>query len=517
MSSVHSLLASLAPLVVACLAAQAAAQEKLADWSGESGIWGGDAQFGLLVNHLGDVDGDGVPDAVIAAPYESLSTGASPGAIYVISGATGTWLQHDLGTGYATLFGNALCVPDDLDGDGINDFLVGEPDHLFQTKGHVYAYSGASGSLLFQLEGPSRGSFFGVLIDSLGDVDADGVGDFGVGSMSPGSGSVFIYSGATQALIDHFTGGSSGAGEGMSVGVGDIDGDGHADFGIGAPYAGSNREGQLAVYSGATRTLLYLLDGENANDAFGAAAVQVGDVDQDGYADLLVCAPGHCIQPYYSEGRVYLYSAATGTLLWSVDGVVYNEQLGHLGTDGRLDFNRDGYPDIAIGSWVRNLVHIYSGRNGTLLYDIRGGPDDKSFGGALSRADDLNADGFDDLLVGAPDNSRYYASAGRAYVFGGNDLFLQANQSSYVAGDSLNLQTTGGEPYARTLTVLTAVNGMATFIPLAVGNLDANGAFALSGTVPNGSINATFTFMAYAVAASGHGIADSIPETVFVQ
>ena len=502
---------------VFCTGPQARAQEKLADWSGQPGVWGGDAQFGSVVNHLGDVDGDGVPDAVIGAPWESLSTGASPGAIYVISGATGSWLQHDLGTGYATDFGYSICVPGDLDGDGVNDFLVGEPDQLFQTKGSVYAYSGASGSLLFQLDGPGTGSFFGEYIGRLGDIDVDGVGDFGVGSLSPGSGSVFIYSGASQALLYQFTGRSSGEDKSLSVGVGDIDSDGCDDFGIGAKWAGPNHEGQFAVFSGATRSLIYLLTGENANDGFCTQAVQVGDLDQDGHADLLIAAPGHCNQPYYSEGRVYLYSAATGTLLWSVDGVVYNEQFGQLGTDGKLDFNRDGYPDLAIGSWVRNLVHIYSGRNGTLLYDLRGGPDDKSFGGALSHMDDLNADGFEDLLVGAPDNDRYYSGAGRAYVFGGNDLFLQANQATYSAGDSFVLQTAGGEPYALTITVLTAVNGVSTFIPLALGNLDVNGTFALSGTVPSGAINSTFTFMAYAVAASGRGIADSIPETVTIQ
>jgi FG-GAP repeat protein len=513
----HPKLARVLPLLIVFAGSQAAAQEKLGDWSGQPGVWGGDAGFGSVVNYLGDVDGDGVPDALIGAPYETLSTGASPGAFYVISGATGAWLQHDLGTGYATLFGYSLCALGDLDGDGVTDYLVGEPDATFQSNGNVYAYSGGSGNLLFQLQGPGTGSFFGSLINNLRDVDMDGVGDFGVGSRSPGDGSVFIYSGATQALLYHFTGPSSGAGEGRSAGVGDIDGDGHADFGISAPYAGPNREGQFGVFSGATRSLIYLLTGENANDAFGADAVQVGDIDLDGHPDLLVSAPVHCIQPHSSEGRVYLYSAATGTLLWSVDGVVYNEQLGQLGTDGDIDFNRDGYPDLAIGSWVRNLVHVYSGRSGTLLYDLRGGPDDKSFGGSLSRMGDLNADGFDDLLVGVPDNSRYYGAAGRAYVFGGNDLFLQANQSTYSAGDTFDLQTTGGEPYALTLTVLTDVNGTGTFIPVAIGSLDANGAFALSATVPNGSIFASLTFMAYAVAPSGHGFVDSIPELVFVQ
>jgi len=517
MKTLHATLVQVSPLIVACLTGHAAAQQKLADWSGETGVYGAGAQFGGPITGLGDIDGDGVPDALIGAPDEGTSAGTSPGAIYVISGATGAWLDHELGDADVMLFGYAVCAPGDLDGDGITDYLVGEPDGLFNSKGRVYGYSGASGNELFALIGPEKGSFFGFQLSRLGDVDADGILDFGVGSISPGTGSVYIYSGASHSVLYSFHGSNSGANKYVSVGLGDIDGDGHADFGIGAPIAGPNQEGEFSVYSGATRNQIYRLTGENHSDWFGLRAAQVGDIDRDGHVDFLISAPGHCINTNGSEGRVYLYSAATGTLQWSVDGSVYNEQLGHLPTDnGVIDFNRDGFPDITIGSIARNLVHVYSGRNGTLPYDIRGGADDRSMCSTNSFSD-LDADNFDDLLVGVPDNRRYYGGADRAYVFGGNDLFLRANQSSYVAGDSFNLQTTGGEPSALAATVLTNVNGTATFLPVALANLDVNGALAISGTVPSGLSGITVSFMAYAVRASGHGVVDSIPETVTFQ
>jgi hypothetical protein len=215
-----------------------------------------------------------------------------------------------------------------------------------------------------------------------------------------------------------------------------------------------------------------------------------------------------------------LYSGKTGTLRQTFDGSFYLERLGRLPTNGTLDFNHDGYADIPIGSIPRNLVHVYSGRTGLLLYDIRGGVEGglaDLLGASMAGIGDLNGDGIDDLLVGAPGNSRNWAASGRAYVIAGNDLFLQANQLSYQPYDYLELDNRGGTPGAPTCIVLTAVNGAPTFLPLAFGSLDNDGNFAVAGTVPSGLSGLTLTFMGYAIAASGHGVADSIPETIAFQ
>jgi hypothetical protein len=217
---------------------------------------------------------------------------------------------------------------------------------------------------------------------------------------------------------------------------------------------------------------------------------------------------------------VYVYSGGTGALLWEYDGTSYDENLGRLPTNGTLDFNHDGYADIPIGSIPLNLIHIYSGRTGMLLYDIRGSFESGSadlVGASMAGMGDMNGDGIDDILVGAPGNSRNWTDAGRAYVFAGNDLFLQANQLSYQPYDYFDLENRGGTPGAATCIVLTAVNSTTMFVPIAFGSLDSNGNFGLSGSVPPGLSGISLTFMGYAIAASGHGVADSIPETITFQ
>ena len=134
--------------------------------------------------------------------------------------------------------------------------------------------------------------------------------------------------------------------------------------------------------------------------------------------------------------------------------------------------------------------------------------------GALSTAGDINGDGIEDLIVGAADNSLYQPAAGCVYLFAGNDLFLQSNQSSYLAGDSFTLDIRGGEPYVVDALVLTDVNGTPLFLPLAFGSLDQFGEWEFTGTVPTGLSGLTLTLMAYAQRSSLGGVVDSSPVTV---
>src|SRR5262249_48166884 len=163
------------------------------------GVLSIDDQFGGAVAGFGDVDGDGVVDMLVSAPYEDPTQDVDLGAVYLISGATGAVLQHQLGTHDRDLFGWQVCTPGDLDGDGVTDFLVGAADSVFNTApGKVYAYSGATGASLFTLQGRPADLFWGRVVRAVGDVDADGVGDFGVGANINGPGDVWVYSGATQ-------------------------------------------------------------------------------------------------------------------------------------------------------------------------------------------------------------------------------------------------------------------------------------------------------------------------------
>jgi hypothetical protein len=493
----------------------ASGQEMLRDWSGVSGSLSTDDQFGASVVGIGDVDGDGVPDAAISAPWEDPSYNVELGDVYVISGATGVVLQHQFGASDRTIFGYPLCVPGDLDGDGVNDYLVSATDGVFYTgPGVVNAYSGATGSNLFTLSGPWNGSRFGYHVRDLGDVDADGVADFGIGDDPTGLGDVYVYSGATLAVLYSFHGATQNPPSNMVTvcGVGDLDSDGHADFGVGAAGDGSNSEGAFTVYSGSSGAILWSLLGEQHRSFFGWEACSLGDTDADGVTDFAVTAHAYTGN-LNSQGRVYVYSGRTSGLLWEFTGTTWNEQLGILPRNGPIDFNHDGYDDIPIGSFMISTAYIYSGRTGTLLYKFNTGNGD-TLGGSLAAAGDVNGDGIDDILIGAPDDSRYYAAAGRAYVYAGNDLFLQSRKNEYHASDQVSLTIRGGEPGNPSCIVLTDLSGTPLFVPVLIGLLDAVGNLHLTGTTPSGLSGMTMTFMGYAIGANGHTVIDSSPETI---
>ena len=519
-SQIHSVtvVAGLAFMIISSSAASG--QAMLRDWSGVSGPISVNDSFGASVACLGDVDGDGVPDAVLTSSRENLPTGKEVGAAYVRSGASGIDLQHDVGQFQQQMFGWSSCVPGDLDGDGVNDYLIGAPDFIFgNTPGKVFAYSGATGALLFKLKGAIPGLNFGIDLAPAGDIDADGVADFCVGANDTGPGNVYIYSGKSVSVLYSFSESKIDTNMFVGRGLGDLDGDGYGDFGIGAYRGGPNGEGEFTVYSGASGSVLWSVTGEGYAYGFGGGASSLGDIDGDGIPDVAISSTAYS-KSIIGAGRVYVYSGSNGALRWTYDGTFNNEQLGKLPANGRIDLSQDGFADIIIGSPRRNSCFVYSGVTGTLLYEFRGAVDNgwpEYLGWSSSPIGDFDGDGIDDILIGAPENARYQMSAGRAYVFAGNDLFLQADQPSYQFGDPITIEDRGGAPGSPACIVLTDVSGTPTFLPVAIGALDGNGNFSVSGTVPAGLSGLTMTFMGYAVKASGHGIADSSPETISFQ
>jgi hypothetical protein len=528
-----------AAFVVASLAVSTAmAQQLLLEIPNPDRIPDGDG-FGYSVALAGDIDGDGVSDALIAAPFQGHpSTGSREGAVYVVSGANGNVLRTHTGPEPIACIGiGQMAAGADIDGDGVPDYVLGTLDVPRPTsEGTAYVYSGATGNLLYTLIGERKND--GLCCPRfVGDVDADGVEDlalispgFNVSSTKTTAGRAYIYSGATMAVLFTVTGTRANLYMTPVCGIGDVDFDGHADISVGWDgwEAGPNGEGKFEVYSGATGTMLYRRVGEAADDFFGHSETRLGDVDGDGNPDFMVRAPGHDLVD--TEGRVYVYSGPSGRLIRELDGRFKDENFGTLPIDGPIDLNGDGFDDILIGTEyvpsgggtgtgpADSSVFAYSGRTGRLLYEFRGtvfGQISESLGCSLASFGDFDGDGIDDVILGACAwSDAMWSSAGRAYVYAGNDLFLQANQESYVANDSITVTNRGGVPGALSMIVLTAVNGTATFVPIVIGTLDANGELGIQGTVPSGLSGLTLQFMGYAQKASGHGIADSIAETI---
>lgn len=131
------------------------------------------------VHDLGDVNGDGVPDLIIAAPLADVGT-IHAGAVYVYSGRDGTLLHLIDGSPTAIFFGSAVDDAGDVNADGHADILVGNPEAGF--AGKAWVDSGADATVLHELRSTRSGAQLGHAVAGVGDVDGDGHADFLVGA-----------------------------------------------------------------------------------------------------------------------------------------------------------------------------------------------------------------------------------------------------------------------------------------------------------------------------------------------
>jgi hypothetical protein len=197
-------------------------------------------------------------------------------------------------------------------------------------------------------------------------------------------------------------------------------------------------------------------DGEGANDQFGWIARSVGDVDGDGVPDFVTSAPTKAIGGE-AAGRVYVYSTASGKLLWSVDGKP-GDQLG-TGVESAGDTDGDGVQDVIASAPGSDTAYVYSGKDGHVLLTLHGEAKGDNFGNHVSSAGDVDRDGRADVIVGAPANKAGGESAGRAYVYSGKDGRVLLTLTGERAGDQFGSAVTGFSDARRTLLVVGAPGG----------------------------------------------------------
>jgi uncharacterized integral membrane protein len=424
-------------------------------WTAESNIV--DARFGWCLSSAGDVNNDGFDDVLIGASNYSDDQSLEGRACLYLGSPTGlagspSWLVD--GNGNMAYLGWSLASAGDVNDDGYDDVIIGAPVHTNDSSGEGRAYvylgspTGLSAAPSWTAEGDQDDARFGISVASAGDVNNDGYDDVIVGAShydngSENEGRAFVYLGSSSGLssLPSWSAESdqAWAHSGISVSsAGDVDNDGYGDVIVGAYQYdnGEPDEGSAYVYLGSSSGLSpspsWTAESDQASAFFGSSVSSAGDVNNDLYDDVIVGAHqynnGHA-----AEGRVFVYlgssSGPSATPSWTAES---DQDSAHFGYSvaSAGDVDDDGYDDIIVGAHYYSNVQTNEGAAFLYLGSSSGLPTSPTwtaesdlenawFGCSVSSAGDANGDGFSDVLIGAWGYANGESDEGRAYLYGG--------------------------------------------------------------------------------------------------
>ena len=370
----------------------------LREWHGEAS----EDQFGWIARNIGDVDDDGIPDIVTSAPTHGRE-GSKAGRIYVYSTGTGKLLWTADGRAGDEL-GTGVEAAGDTDKDGIPDVVASGPS----ASGIAHIYSGRDGRILHTFNSSTPDELFGNHISGVGDVDGDGHADVLIGA--PGkedekkvAGHAYLYSGKEGHLIRTLTGEHPGDRFGSTVAG--YSANGRTLLVVGAPGAGPKHHGRVYVYEGESTTPKFMIDSDETGRSLGEMFVSVpGDLDGDGVPDVYASDWANAAKGR-STGRIYVHSGKTGRRLLTLTGETAGEGFG-TSPSVAGDVDGDGRADLIVGAWQfaggaksGGRAYLYSGRDGHLLTTYTCKVPEDTFGFDAVGLGDVNGDGVVDLLI----------------------------------------------------------------------------------------------------------------------
>jgi hypothetical protein len=435
--------------------------ESIADAQLESDLDG--SSFGYSVSGAGDVNGDGFDDVIVGAiRYDSGQT--DEGAAFVFHGSASglgdgnpataaTQIESNLINGF---LGWGVDGAGDVNGDGYADVIVGARGYTAGSTGEGAAFvflGSASGipdgdpsTAPTQLEGNATGAQLGYSVAGAGDVNGDGYADVIVGARNYASGQsaeggAFVFLGSAGGIADGnpstaasvFQSDQVSANLGHIVaGAGDVNGDGYDDVLAGAPNydAGQSNEGGVFVFlgsasgvpSGSPASAATQIEGEQLNAALGTGADGAGDVNDDGYDDVIVSALTYDAGEL-NEGAAFVFHGSASGIPNSTPAAAATQLESNVGgTDfgfvvaGVGDATGDGYDDVVVGAPGYTVAEfeegaaflfpggasgVASGSPSTATALLQANQANASMGWAVGGAGDVNGDGGADVVVGA--------------------------------------------------------------------------------------------------------------------
>jgi hypothetical protein len=302
-------------------------------------------------------------------------------------------------------------------------------------------------------------SYFATAVDGAGDLNGDGYDDAVIGAQYIEA--AYVYYGGASGLstsaeerFSPLVAGFTGWFGADVAGVGDQDGDGYPDLVVSAPADSEDAlvSGSLFLYSGGSAGLdtaspdRLFPSTASFQQYFGTRLSEAGDLNADGYTDLIVSAHGNSTTATYAGAAYVLYGSPTGPtaeqLLLASDGEIYDGY--GFSVSGAGDLDGDGYDDVIVGANGADdvgSVYIYYGSVTGIVaasevkLQASDGNASSYFGYAVSGAGDLNADGYDDVVIG----NYPPGSEGAAYVFYGS-------ATGIAVSSEVRLQASDGHP-----------------------------------------------------------------------